>query len=414
MREHRLKSEAELQAWFLHEMERFFNENGRDMIGWDEIIAGGLSATSTVMWWRSWNKDAIQQAVRHGNRVICTPNSVFYLDYEEDGKILGDIYHFNPFSTSATPQDSLILGVQGNLWTEWVPTRERMYYQAFPRMLAIAELGWSEPRNMSYDDFQRRLLPYYERMQKMGVTYRRPDLKGFFNTNVFTDEATIDVTCHDPSAVIRYTTDGSIPQPSSTLYTGPFTIHDNTHFVFRTFSPDGRKGQFVECDYRKEPLAAAYESSRFSTQAEGMSSAEIAPDSLLNKGLCCEWYDYRGPRCADIDQAPLLATLTAPEVCIPDSCHDNIGLILSGFIEVPTDGIYTFALLSDDGSYLMLDGKMVVDNDGEHSPREQIGQHAMQKGLHPLFVRYFDHNGGKLQLRVMDQKGKPVSVAYWH
>ena len=414
MREHRLKSEAELQAWFLHEMERFFNENGRDMIGWDEIIAGGLSATSTVMWWRSWNKTAIEDATKHGNRVICTPNSVFYLDYEEDGKILGDIYHFNPFSTSATPQDSLILGVQGNLWTEWVPTRERMYYQAFPRMLAIAELGWSEPRNMSYDDFQRRLLSYYERMQKMGVTYRRPDLKGFFNTNVFTDEAVIDLTCHDPSAVIRYTTDGSIPQPSSTLYTGPFTIHDNTHFVFRTFSPDGRKGQFVECDYRKEPLAAAYESSRFSTQAEGMSSAEIAPDSLLNKGLCCEWYDYRGPRCADIDQAPLLATLTAPEVCIPDSCHDNIGLILSGFIEVPTDGIYTFALLSDDGSYLMLDGKMVVDNDGEHSPREQIGQHAMQKGLHPLLVRYFDHNGGKLQLRVMDQKGKPVSVAYWH
>ena len=131
-------------------------------------------------------------------------------------------------------------------------------------------------------------------------------------------------------------------------------------------------------------------------------------------GLCCEWYDYRGPRCADIDQAPLLATLTAPEVCIPDSCHDNIGLILSGFIEVPADGIYTFALLSDDGSYLMLDGKMVVDNDGEHSPREQIGQHAMQKGLHPLLVRYFDHNGGKLQLRVMDQKGQPVSVSYWH
>ena len=108
----------------------------------------------------------------------------------------------------------------------------------------------------------------------------------------------------------------------------------------------------------------------------------------------------------------MLATLTAPEVCIPDSCHDNIGLILSGFIEVPADGIYTFALLSDDGSYLMLDGKMVVDNDGEHSPREQIGQHAMQKGLHPLLVRYFDHNGGKLQLRVMDQKGQPVSVSY--
>ena len=429
MREHKLKTESELQAWFIHEMEKFFNENGRDMIGWDEIIEGGLSATSTVMWWRSWNKSALEDATKHGNRVICTPNSEFYLDYEEDAKALGNIYRFNPTpATLNDQQQKLVLGVQGNLWTEWVPTRERMYYQAFPRMLAIAELGWSEPRNMDFDDFQRRLLPHYDRMQRMGVTYRRPDLKGFFNTNVFTEEAVIDVTCHDPSAVIRYTTDGSIPQPSSTLYRGPFTIHDNTHFVFRTFSPDGRKGQYVECDYRKEPLAphtapekAPLSSPEGDTNVSSTATNAIeAPSGAVGGaigeavGLCCEWYDYRGPRCADIDQAPLLATLTAPEVCIPDSCHDNIGLILSGFIEVPADGIYTFALLSDDGSYLMLDGKMVVDNDGEHSPREQIGQHAMQKGLHPLLVRYFDHNGGKLQLRVMDQKGQPVSVSYWH
>ena len=397
MRENKLKTEAELQSWFLHEMEKFFNENGRDMIGWDEIIAGGLSATSTVMWWRSWNKPALEDATRHGNHVICTPNSVFYLDYEEDAKIMGDIYHFDPTpATLNDQQKNLVLGVQGNLWTEWVPTRERMFYMAFPRMLAIAELGWSEPRNMDFDDFQRRMLPHYERLQQMGITYRRPYLKGFFATNVFIDEAFVDVTCHDPSAIIRYTTDGTIPQQSSTRYMGPFIISDNTHFIFRTFSPDGRKGQFVACDYRKEPMEA--------------------PSGVVGEtpGLCCEWYDYRGPRCADIDQAPLLAALTAPEVCIPDSCRGNIGLILSGFIEVPADGIYTFALLSDDGSYLMLDGKMVVDNDGEHSPREQIGQHAMQKGLHPLLVRYFDHNGGTLKLRVMDRKGEPVNVSYWH
>ena len=101
-------------------------------------------------------------------------------------------------------------------------------------------------------------------------------------------------------------------------------------------------------------------------------------------------------------------------MCIPDSCHGNIGLILSGYIEVPADGIYTFSLLSDDGSYLMIDGRMVVDNDGEHSPRELVGQHAMRRGLHPLLVHYFDHNGGKLQLRVLDQQGRPVSVSYWH
>ena len=425
MRDNGLKTEAELQAWFLHQMERFFNENGRDMIGWDEIIAGGLSATSTVMWWRSWNRDAIQQAVSHGNRVICTPNAQFYLDYDPAQLDLSDIYLFQAQPGDITPeQQQLVLGVQGNLWTEWVPTRERMFYMAFPRMLAVAELGWSSPKNKDFQDFQRRLVPHYERLQQLGVTYRHPDLKGFFASNVFTDEATVDITCHDPSAIIRYTTDGSIPQPSSPRYTHPFTISDDTEFSFRTFAPDGHKGPTVRCSYRKETLAPSVSipeqssptHSLSSEQAISASEAIEAPSGAVGgaPGLLCQWYDYRGPRCADIDQAPLLATLTIPEVCIPDSCHGNIGLVISGYISVPADGVYTFSLLSDDGSYLMLDGKMVVDNDGEHSPNLLVGQHAMQRGLHPLLARYFDHNGGILRLTVTDQHGQPVNVSYCH
>ena len=411
MREHHLKTEAELQSWFIHEMEKFCNAHGRDMIGWDEIISGGLSATSTVMWWRSWNKDAIQQAVRHGNQVICTPNAQFYLDYDPATLDLSDIYQFQAQPGDITPeQQQLIIGVQGNLWTEWVPSRERMFHMAFPRMLAVAELGWSMPQNKNFDDFQRRLLPHYERLQQLGVTYRQPDLKGFFSSNVFTDEATVNVTCHDPSAIIRYTTDGSIPHSASTRYEGPFTISHDTDFRFRAFSPGGHMGPTVSASFRKEALAEAVDRSRLvadSLQADSSSRQ-------LSEGLCVEWYDYRGPRCADIDQAPLIATLTAPEVCIPDSCRGNIGLVISGYLEVSADGVYTFALLSDDGSYLMLDGRMVVDNDGEHSPNLLIGQHAMRQGLHPLVARYFDHNGGVLQLRVLDQQGQPVSVGYWH
>src|SRR3712207_9273300 len=88
---------------------------------------------------------------------------------------------------------------------------------------------------------------------------------------------------------------------------------------------------------------------------------------------------------------------------IPDSVKGNIGLIITGYIEVPADGIYTFALLSDDGSTLSVDHKMVVDNDKEHSPREIIGQHAMKAGRHPIEVKFFDHNGGQLRLNVLDR-----------
>ena len=225
----------------------------------------------------------------------------------------------------------------------------------------------------------------------------------------------IDITCHDPSAVIRYTTDGTIPQPTSTLYTGPFTLDHDADFQFRLFGPDGRKGQTVTAAYRKEAYAEA-----FSPEQKGNVKEAVDETSLLSEemgeapGLCVDWYNYRGPRCADIDQAEHLASFITPEVCIPDSCHGNIGLVFHGYIKVPADGVYTFRLLSDDGSQLMLDGRMVVDNDGEHSPVVLTGQHAMRRGLHPLHARYFDHNGGTLRLQVLDQQGRPVSVSYWH
>ena len=397
IKEHNLKNEFELQAWFTHNMEKFFNENGKTMIAWDETISGGLSATQTVMWWRSWAPTAPKETTSHGNNLICTPNGEFYLDYDEDGKSIGKIYNFNTeLDGLSAEEQQRVLGVQGNLWTEWVPTRERMFHMAFPRMIAVAELGWSSKENKCLDDFKTRLSKHFALLQKMNVTYRIPDLTGFHNTNVFVDEAKVKVNCADPSAVIRYTTDGTIPQNDSKLYTGEFTIDKSTDFTFRTFDKNGRKGDMTKCRFIKEDMAPAVECND------------------LKPGLSAEWHEYTGADCAGIEAAPVNGCYEVSEVAIPDSVKGNIGLIITGYIDVPADDIYTFALLSDDGSYLMLDGNMVVDNDKEHSPREIVGQHAMKKGLHHLYVRYFDHNGGQLRLTVYDQKGNKVKVDYKH
>ena len=397
IKEHNLKDEHELQAWFTHDMEKFFNANGKTMIAWDETVQGGLSATQTVMWWRSWAPNAPKETTSHGNNLICTPNGEFYLDYDEDGKSIGKIYNFNTeLDGLSAEEQQRVLGVQGNLWTEWVPTRERMFHMAFPRMIAVAELGWSSKENKCLDDFKTRLSKHFALLQKMNVTYRIPDLTGFYNTNVFVDEAKVKVNCADPSAVIRYTTDGSIPQNDSKLYTGEFTIDKTTDFTFRTFDTNGRKGDMTKCRFIKEEMAPA-----------------VAGNDL-KPGLSAEWHEYTGADCAGIEAAPVNGCYEVSEVAIPDSVSGNIGLIITGYIEVPADGIYTFALLSDDGSYLKLDGNMVVDNDKEHSPREVIGQHAMKKGLHQLYVRYFDHNGGQLRLNVFDQNGNKVNVNYKH
>lgn len=395
MADHQLKTEEQLQSWFIHYMEDFFNANGRDMIGWDEIIEGGLSPTSTVMWWRSWEPKAMKEATSHGNPVICTPNTQFYLDYDESNSSIPNIYRFNAQPDDLTDAEkALVLGVQGNLWTEWVPTRERMFNMGFPRMLAVAELGWSNDQTKNLEDFNKRLISHYNRLHTLGVTYRIPDLTGFYNTNVFTEQGKVQIDCQDPSAVIRYTTDGSMPQTTSTRYNGPFTVDETTHFTFRTFSPDGRKGDVAKCSFVHEDLAPAV-------------NAPVKANTLQ-----AVWHDFAGVQCADIETAKVLGTFDIDDVEIPAEAKGNIGLVITGYINVPVDGVYTFALLSDDGSWLKVDGKMVVDNDKEHSPRELIGQHAMVAGLHPIEVRYFDHNGGQLKLRVLDANGNAVKVNY--
>ena len=186
MKEHGLKTEEELQAWFIHEMEHFFNSKGKKMIGWDEIIEGGLSETATVMWWRSWAKLAPSQTTGQGNDLIFTPNAPFYLDYGQDKKSVLNIYNYEPMKeVPDADKQHLVKGVQGNIWCEWIPSRERMHYMAAPRMLAIAELGWSANDRKDWTDFQTRMADQFSRLNAMDVQYRIPDLEGFMKNNVF-------------------------------------------------------------------------------------------------------------------------------------------------------------------------------------------------------------------------------------
>ncbi len=395
MRTKGLKTEEALQAWFTHQMEEFFNANGKEMIGWDEIIEGGLSETSTVMWWRSWSKNASREATAHGNKVIYTPNSPFYLDYQQDKKSVINIYNYVPELEGMTEQqNALIMGVQGNIWCEWIPSRERMLYMTAPRMLAIAELGWSNPEQKDWEAFQTRMADQFRRLNIMDITYRIPDLEGFNETNAFIDEGTVNVTCIDPSADIRYTTDGSLPTLNSTKYEGPIQVTETTEFTFRTFRPNGKKGDIVKTRFIKSEYAPA---------------TQTAPST---PGLNAAWHNFRGNKCADIATAPLKGNYRVEDAVIPKEAQGNIGLIITGYINVPEDDIYSFALLSDDGSTLSIDKELVIDNDGPHAPKEMTGQKALRKGYHPIELRYFDSNGGTLQLKVADSKGQHLDPTH--
>ncbi|KKB51666.1 hypothetical protein HMPREF1212_02397 [Parabacteroides sp. HGS0025] len=391
MKDNGLKTEEELQAWFVHDMEKFFNENGKEMIGWDEILEGGLSPTATIMWWRSWHPQSVPDATAQGNHAIMSPNTNFYFDYQQDKNSLPGVYNFNPMLESLNDaQKALILGIQANLWCEYIPSFERAQYMIMPRMMALSEQAWSDPSVKSWDGFTERLVKQFPRLNIMGVNYRMPDLEGFNNTNAFIGEGNVTITCLDPSVEIHYTTDGSIPTLESPRYTEPIKVPETTDFTFRTFRPNGKKGDIVKTRYIKSEYAPA---------------AEATP---LKKGLQAVWHEFKGNKCADIEKAPVNGTYEISEVTIPAEAKGNIGLVISGYFNAPEDAIYTFNLISDDGSTLTIDGEQVVDNDGPHSVREVTGQKALAKGLHPIQVKYFDNNGGMLQLKVMTADGKEI------
>ena len=146
---------------------------------------------------------------------------------------------------------------------------------------------------------------------------------------------------------------------------------------------------------------------RFEKQAYGRS---LQPNGTEKPGLVADWYDYGGGVCGEIQQAPFKQRFTVDDVMIPQGAQGNIGLVISGYINVPADDVYTFALLSDDGSTLVIDSRMVVDNDKEHSAIQLTGEMALSKGLHPICVRYFDHNGGVLRLTVSNSRGEVIAA----
>ena len=400
IRTEKLGSVEELQAWFVRDMEKFFLANGKKLIGWDEVVSDGLSSDAAITWWRSWAKDALPTATAQKQKVIACPNEYFYFDYAQDQNSVKKILAYDPCADDRlSPEEKkYIWGVQANLWAEWIPTMKRIEYLIVPRMIALSEIAWAEPAaKPSLEEFYRQLVPQFKRMDVMRVNYRVPDLQGFYKVNAFIDETAVDLTCPLPGTEIRYTTDGSMPTKESALYDGALEVEETTDFAFRTFRPDGSPSDVVRTKYVKAPYAEA-----------------VTAPAALQSGLKAVWHDFRGNLCADIEAAPVKGEYVVESVSIPEEVKGNIGLVLTGYLEVPADGIYTFALLSDDGSTLMLDGELLGDNDGAHSPVEIIVQKALKAGLHPIEVRYFDCNGGVLQMELVNEKGeKEVLPSTW-
>ena len=178
-----LLDEEALQSYFIRRIENFLNRNGKRLIGWDEILQGGLAPNATVMSWRGVQGGI--QAAREGHDVVMSPTSHCYFDYYQafygEPKAIGGfvplhkVYAFDPVPNGLSEGEaSHIIGAQANVWTEYMADSDHVEYMMFPRLCALSEVVWSEKKDRNYGDFTRRMQSHYERLTYMNVHFRPP------------------------------------------------------------------------------------------------------------------------------------------------------------------------------------------------------------------------------------------------
>ncbi|MDE6100563.1 MAG: family 20 glycosylhydrolase, partial [Paramuribaculum sp.] len=210
MKSEGLKDVDELQSYAIHRVEKYLNSKGRDIIGWDEILEGGLAPNATVMSWRGTEGGIT--ALKSGHKVVMTPGEFCYIDYTQDAAFkepvsiggftpLKKVYSYEPVDSSLTSEEaSNLMGLQANLWAEYIPTDAHAEYMYYPRAFAIAEIGWSTPEK-NYDDFHRRALVLNARLDSLG--YNTFDLANEYGER---RESLTPVVNSAIGATVEYTT----------------------------------------------------------------------------------------------------------------------------------------------------------------------------------------------------------------
>lgn len=234
MKKEGLKNEEELQSYFIKRMEKFIVSKKRKMIGWDEILEGGLAPEATVMSWRG-EAGGIEAAKMHHD-VVMTPGSPCYFDHYQAGpegeplaiggfNTVKKVYDYEPIPKElSAEQHKYVLGAQGNVWTEYISTAEHLEYMVLPRMLALAETVWSPAATKNWNDFSRRLQFHFKAFDAKGLHYSPGNFTVDIKPAAKNGKLEVALFSEVPTAAILYTTDGSVPTVSSAVYTQPIAV----------------------------------------------------------------------------------------------------------------------------------------------------------------------------------------------
>ena len=253
-----LKNEDELQSYFVKRIEKFLNAKGRKLVGWDEILEGGLAPNAAVMSWRGTEGGIA--AAKEGHNVVMTPTSHCYFDYYQGQPAyeppaiggflqLSKVYEFEPTPAALSPDEAKhILGVQANLWTEYVPNSSHAEYMTFPRIAAIAEVGWSPKELRDWDDFGARMNVQFERYRMAGINYAKSSFNVRMSPELDRQTRTVKVKLETEMKTpeIRYSFDGVEPGPMSMLYAQPIFLKKTSTVKAGAFFEGELAGRITE------------------------------------------------------------------------------------------------------------------------------------------------------------------------
>ncbi|HTN21443.1 MAG TPA: family 20 glycosylhydrolase [Pelobium sp.] len=414
IKKERLKNEEELQSYFIHRIEKFVNKKGKSIIGWDEILEGGLAPNATVMSWRGVAGGI--SAAKQNHYVIMSPSTNgLYLDHAQGLSSLepvgigGDapiqkLYNYNP-TPDALPiaQQKYILGVQGNLWTEYIRTPTHAEYMLLPRLFALAEIAWTKPENKNFKLFNENNVPaHLAWLDKTNTFYRVPEVIGAKDTTI--NVAASYTFNYKPSvngAKIYYTIDGYEPNETTELYTQPFTVNvpkgEYRPVKSVVITPSGKRSAVTTTILKNMDVLKADSVSR----------------NLKQGGLKYYYVPGHFKYTTEIDTSLAIQVGVASQISfakVPNKAREY-GLVFTGYINVNENATFEFSLYSDDGSRLYIDDELIIENDGDHARYEKSAGVALQAGLHKIKVAYFDDGpGSTLKVSVKGTDGKKIEI----
>ena len=246
-----LKDESGLQSYFIHRIEAFLNSKGRKIIGWDEILDGGLAPNATVMSWRG-TRGGIA-AAKAGHDVIMTPGASCYLDHYQADPVtepvsiggflpLHMVYNYDPVPTELNAAEAkYIWGAQGNLWTEYIATTEHLEHMAFPRVSALAEVLWSTKTNCNWDSFRNRMNSQFDRYKQLNIKASEAFYDVQFTATPTADrKLKIALSCDCPDVAIKYEIKGK-----SQIYKEAFILSETTDIKAITLIQNKQVGKLA-------------------------------------------------------------------------------------------------------------------------------------------------------------------------